>query len=510
MHLNNIRWGVTLSYVSLSVNIILSILYTPIMLRILGQSEHGLYSTVSSTMSWLSLLGLGIGSSYIYYFSRYKTKQDSIAIASLNGLFLIIFFVIGIICLICGIFISYHLHLIFSDGMTAKEYTIARTLAIIVSIDMAIGFPFSVFGAVINAHERYIQSMTVALFQNICTPLLTFPLLLSGYGSIGMVATTTIVDFFAYSFKAFYCFHCIHMKVRFNRFESGIIKGIFRYSVFIALNSLIAQFATGLDKMFITRYVNTAAASIYAIGCSLYHYYSSFSGTVSGFFVTRIQMITAELINDKLQLKKRLTEQFIKLGRIQFFIQMMMLTGIIFFGRAFIHFWAERGGQDYSMSYSIALILCTATTIPLIQNIGVTIQRAQNKHKFRTIFYGIMTTINVILTIYLCKMIGTIGAAIGTAVSTVLMDVIVMNFFYHRYLYLDIIAFWKSIFVMSKGLIVPVLLGIAINYLIICDTIHKFIVNVILYTVVYCISMWLWGIGKEEKDLFSSILHIKI
>ena len=74
--INHIRWGVILTYLSLVINIILSIIYTPIMLRILGQSEHGLFSTVSSTMSWLSLLGLGIGSSYIRYFAKYKVHKD--------------------------------------------------------------------------------------------------------------------------------------------------------------------------------------------------------------------------------------------------------------------------------------------------------------------------------------------------------------------------------------------------------------------------------------------------
>ncbi len=505
---NHIHWGVILTYVSLTINILLSILYTPIMLRILGQSEHGLYSTVSSTMSWLSLLGLGISSSYIYYFAKYNARQEKESVASLNGLFLIIFFLIGTISLLCGVFIANHLHYIFADGMTQAEYDTARKLAIVVTIDMSIGFPASVFGAVISANERFIQSKSINLFQNICTPLLTLPLLLSGHGSVGMVAATTAVDFVAYTVNVIYCFRKLHMKVCFHGFEPGIIKGIFSYSIFIALNSLIAKFATGLDKVFITRYVNTAAASVYAIGCSLYHYYSAFSGAVSGVFAPRIQKITAECIADKNKLKAKLTEQFVKLGRIQFLIQMLMLTGIIFFGKAFIHLWAERGGQDYSGSYPIALLLCISSTVPLIQNIGVTIQRAQNKHRYRTLFYGVMTILNVVLTIWLCKKIGAIGAAIGTAVSTVLLDVIVMNFFYHRYLYIDIPTFWKTILRMSFGLIPPILFGLAVNRVIYCNTLLKFSISVIFYTTVYCVSMWFISTNREEKELIGNIFHI--
>ncbi len=490
-----------LTYFSLAVNIVLSILYTPVMLRILGQSEHGLYSTVSSAMSWLSLLGLGIGSSYIYFFARYNAKNDDDAIASLNGLFLIIFCIIGLICLFCGLVISDHLRLLFADGMTDAEYVTARRMARIVTIDMAIGFPASVFSAIIRANERYIQSKLAALFQNVFTPLLTLPLLLSGHGSVGMVAATTIVDFIAYTFNAVYCFRRLHIKVRFRRFAPGIIAEIFSYSAFIALNSLIGKFATGLDKIIITRYVHTAAASVYAIGCSLYNYYSAFAGAVSGVFSARIQKITAAFRQDQEQLRTRLTQQFIRLGRIQFLIQMLMLTGILFFGKEFIHLWAERGGQDYSRSYPIALLLCAANTVPLIQSIGREIQRAQNMHRYRTLYYGVMTALNVVLTVILCKRYGEIGAAVGTALSSLVVDVVLMNVFYHKKLNVDIIAYWKEILGLSKGLVLPIAFGAACALWLPDAAVPGFLCKILGFTAVYCLSMYRWAMNQTEKEM---------
>ena len=238
-NVNHIRWGVLLTYVSLGINILLSILYTPLMLRILGQSEHGLYSTVSSVMSWLSLLGLGIGSSYIYFYARYNAADNQDAVASLNGLFLIVFLIIGAVSMLCGFTIANHLPLLFAKGMTEAEYATARILAIVVTIDLSIGFPASVFSAIIRAHERYIQSKAAALFQNIMTPLLTLPLLLAGYGSVAMVAVTTVVDLIAYTFNSVYCFRVLRIKFHFSGFEKGIMKSIFGYSVFNDISSRI-------------------------------------------------------------------------------------------------------------------------------------------------------------------------------------------------------------------------------------------------------------------------------
>ena len=460
--INHIRWGIILNYISLLVNILFSIFYTPLMLRILGAGEHGLYSTVSSAMSWLGLLGLGIGSSYIYFYARYDKDNNKDAIASLNGLFLTIFIVIGAVSLVCGLFIANHLPAVFANGMTEAEYKTARILAFILTVNISIGFPASIFNGIIRAHERYVQVKLVSLFQNICTPLITLPLLLMGYGSIGMVAVTTAVNLVAYTFNAVYCFRRLGIQLRFTGFEKGIMKAIFGYSAFIALESLISQFSTGLDKIFITRYWNTAAASVYAIGYSLYSYYEAFAGAMTGMFVARIQKITARLQDDQRSLRESLTHEFIRLGRIQFLIQMLMLFGILFFGRTFIHLWAERGGQDYKDSYSVALLLCASRTIPLLQNIGWVIQRAQNKHRFRTLFYAVMTLMNVVLTMILCRQYGPIGAAVGTAISYVVVDVVVMNIYYEKALHIDISAFWKEIAHMSRGLLIPFAAGVCL------------------------------------------------
>ena len=48
--------GVILSYISYGVYMLSAFLYTPIMLRLLGQSEYGLYQLVNSVVSYLGVL----------------------------------------------------------------------------------------------------------------------------------------------------------------------------------------------------------------------------------------------------------------------------------------------------------------------------------------------------------------------------------------------------------------------------------------------------------------------
>ena len=101
--INQRKAGVILSYAGELVKILVSLIYTPIMLRLLGQSEYGLYQLVYSVVSYLSLLSLGFGSSYLRFYSRYKAQKDEDGVARLNGMFMLIFCSISVICVLCGL-----------------------------------------------------------------------------------------------------------------------------------------------------------------------------------------------------------------------------------------------------------------------------------------------------------------------------------------------------------------------------------------------------------------------
>ena len=74
MKANQIKIGAILSYLQMAFNVAINLIYTPVMIKLLGKSEYGLYNTVASTISLLTILNLGFSSSYIRFFSVYKSK----------------------------------------------------------------------------------------------------------------------------------------------------------------------------------------------------------------------------------------------------------------------------------------------------------------------------------------------------------------------------------------------------------------------------------------------------
>ena len=68
--MNQRRWGAVLSYVNIILTVLVGLLYTPLMLRLLGQSEYGLYSLIGSVVGYLSVLDMGLGNTLVRYTAK--------------------------------------------------------------------------------------------------------------------------------------------------------------------------------------------------------------------------------------------------------------------------------------------------------------------------------------------------------------------------------------------------------------------------------------------------------
>lgn len=126
MKVNQKKVGVILSYTSQAIQIFSGLIYTPIMLRLLGQSEYGLYQLVYSVVSYLSLLSFGFTASYMRFYSRAEAKKKEDEVSRLNGMFMVIFLVISGICIVCGVVMVSNVRAIFGTGLTDAEYNTAK------------------------------------------------------------------------------------------------------------------------------------------------------------------------------------------------------------------------------------------------------------------------------------------------------------------------------------------------------------------------------------------------
>ena len=485
--------GVILSYISQGIQILSGLIYTPIMLRLLGQSEYGLYQLVYSVVSYLSLLSFGFTASYMRFYSKAKAKNDENEVSRLNGMFMTIFLVIAVICLLCGVAMVGNIEFIFADGLTVDEYPTAKILMALMVFNLALTFPNSVFDAFTSAHERFFFQKLLVILQNLLNPFLALPLLIMGYGSVGMVLVTTFLTVAKLCVNVWFSLKKLQVHFIFKGFQFDLLKEMWTFTFFIFLNQIIDQINWSVDKFLLGRLAGTTAVAIYGLGGQINSMYLQFSTSISNVFVPKVNRIVATS-NDN----KELSVLFTKIGRIQFIILGVIFTGFIFFGQPFMNIW---GGNGYENSYYVTLWLILPVTVPLIQNLGIEVQRAKNMHRARSVVYLFIALGNVLVSIPLIKVFGPIGAAMGTAISLFAGNILFMNWYYQKRIGLDMVYFWKEIFKFIPAFVIPIFVGIAIMNLANIVRLSQIVVYAVIYATAYCLSMYFFGMNVEEKQL---------
>ena len=107
--MNQLKGGIVLNYIIIVLNILLGLLYTPYMLRMLGQNEYGLYSLVASIIAYLTLLDFGFGSAIVRYTAKFINENKQKEQWELNGMFLSVYSIIGVLAIGLGLLLYYNI-----------------------------------------------------------------------------------------------------------------------------------------------------------------------------------------------------------------------------------------------------------------------------------------------------------------------------------------------------------------------------------------------------------------
>ena len=500
---NQKRAGVILSYLTIAVNLLIQFIYTPIMLRLLGQSEYGIYTLSNSVISYLTLFDMGFAGAYLKFHSAFSVKKDERKMQMLNGTFLFLFIIISVVALVCGLILSSQIEVIFHKNLSQYELKQVRIILIILSFSLSVSLLTNVFSAIITAHEHFFRLRFVRLISIVFSPLIGIPLMLMGFGSISLAIASLVISIWCLIDYGFYCIKKLGIMFQLHLVSRQLIVEMGHFSFFIFINEIISQINWNVDKVLLGLFYGTVMTAIYGIGSQIDIVYRTLSNSISSVFAPQVNRIIA---GDDSGIE--ISGLFCRIGRIQWFVLAPVLLGFVGFGRYFVALWA---GSEYEESYYVALLLILPVTVPMIQNIGIEIQRAMNKHQFRSIIYAIMALANICISIPLCKQYGAIGCAAGTSISLIIGNGLIMNWFYNCKLGIDIGKFWREIFNMSRGMVPAIVFIVALSLCQIKWNIFTFILLGVLFLVCYLVPMWILGLNDSERQLFSSFLkYVKI
>lgn len=499
MKVNQIRAGAALSYVSMALSTIISLVYTPIMLDRLGDSEFGVYQAVLPIISYLNLLSFGLGSAYVRYYSRFRAAGDKKGCAKLNGMFLITYLVLGAAVLVIGFGLSY-CDVIFGKKLTAEEIALAEKLLRIMTVNAALTFPISVFESHVTINEHYLFQKIVAMGKQVLNPLIMIPLLIIGYRSVVLTVVSLIFTVLSGILNIGYCLTRLKMPFSFRRYDFGLLREMFGFTLYVFLGIVVDNFNWSIDRLLLTWIHGTTAVTVYTIAAQLNTFYLAFGNAISNVMTPRVHRLVAEG-----QPMRTLDALFTRVGRLQFILLGGILLGFVAIGQSFVVLWG--GDEKFAIDYWTTLLLFFSCLWTNVQTVGIEIQRAKNMHRFRSLVYLGVALGNAAISVPLCMKWQGLGAAIGTAIATLAGNVILMNWYYYRRIGLNIPTFWRHIFHLIPAMLLPAVTAVLLAVKVHPTTYWQLIPPGLIFVAVYAVCMWLFGLNRYERSLITAPLR---
>ncbi len=493
MAINQVKAGAVLNYVIIGLNTLTGLLYTPYMLRCLGQNEYGIYSLVASIIAYLTILDFGFGNAIIRYTAKFRAEGKQQQQWEMFGMFVIVYSVIGLLAFVGGLGLYFNVDSLFDQTMTVADLSKARTMMLLLTFNLAFTFPLSIFSSIISAYENFVFQRLVNIARILLSTAVMIALLSVGFKAIALVVVQTVFNLFTLIINYVYCRRKLKIHIVFRHFNFPFLKEIATYSFWIFLNAIMDRIYWGTGQFVLGSVCGTIAVAIFSVAILLQQMYMTFSYSFTSVLLPRFTQMVALKHNNT-----DISDLFIKTGRLQASVMFLILSGFSIFGQSFILLWA---GSDYVQSYLIALIFFVSLFIPSIQGTAISIIQARNEMRARTLIILVTSTISFILQYFLSLRYGAIGCAIAIGGALVVGQGIACNIYYNKFQNLDIYKFWKEI---VKLLYAPIILSI-IAYFIVMHigilTMGELFFGGAIYTLVYIMTISLFGFNKSEINL---------
>lgn len=479
-----------------------TLLLTPFIIRTLGQAEYGVYKLSASVVAYLLLLDLGVGNAITRYIAKFRASGEKEQSQKFLGVATIYYTVIALVALIAGVVLIAVFPKAFAKGLTASEIKLGQELLFITMINAAVTLGTAAYNNVIIAYERFTVSKGVPIIQIIVRMVLTVVMLKGGFGSVGIVMVNLLMTVVCRGFFIIYVLFRLKLRPKFKGIEISFVKEIILYSSMILIQMIATQLNATVDQILIGSLVASSAAilAVYSVGTQVTQYFQSMGTAFTGVLMPGIVKMVESGVDSK-----TLTDEMIRIGRIILIVLGLIWGGFLACGQQFITLWA---GADNSNAYFVAVILMTAYMFILTESIGTQILWAMNQHKEQAILKGIIVLLNILLTVVLIKWQPLIGATIGTFISLVLGDVVVMNVIFRKKLKMNLGYYYKG---LTKGILPCIAVATAVGF--VAKHFLKnggwisLLLEVAIICLVYAVCILMFGMNTYEKNMVLSVLR---
>lgn len=500
--MNSRSKGIALSYINTALNMVCGLFLSAFLLRMLGDTEYGIYQTVSAFASYLVLFEFGTGTVMTRNLSmcfgrnapRDEIERNVSTIWTITNALAVAIAIVSI-----GFFCS--MGSIYSKTMTEAQIEYGKKIFAIMTVFLVVSFYTQTVNGIILACEKYTFSSAVSTVKIVLRTTLLIALIFAFRYSVIIAIVDAALSVFIAVFTYFFCLRKCSIRPSLKHFDKSVFRAALPLCLAIFMQTIVNQANNNVDKFLIGIMMSPEKVTLYGVGMYIYNVFSSLTTIPISMYAPQV----IKGVGGGLE-EKELADTLIKPSRLIVLIGGSVLFGFIAAGRQFISIVY---GESYVTAWLIALVIMIPMFINMANGVIINVLDALGKRIYRSIILTFTTVANIVLTFWWIKGFGVIGAALATAVCTFFGQVVLMNIYYQKKIRIPVIYLFAQTF---RGILPYQMIASACAYAIgmfVSNKYLSFLAAIVSYLALFAVGFLVIGKNEEEKMLLKKLLRRK-
>ena len=405
--IGNLKKSVILSGIYKPLGLVLSLIYTPVLLNYLGDESYGVWSTILSVVNWINYFDVGLGNGLRNQLSKAITIKDNKQAKSLSTTGYVVISLISLLTFIIGIFV-----ISFGNVNSWFNTEINLRPALLISFSfVCVNFILSLSKSQLYAIQ---QADKVGLMVVITQALnLFFVWLITYFTESNLTLVAIIIG--SSTFFVDIVFTLVMWKKHkelipdVRTFDKANLSSIGKEGVQFFVIQIAALVLFSSDNLIITNILGPTSVTSYSM---VYKAYEAVFGVFSSLTSPLWSRYTVALVNNDYKwIKEAIKKQFLLLIP---FIFAITILGVFF--KPIAKIWL---GKDLDYDYGVVLVMVFYCLLQMVSNIFSTLANGMGRIKTQLIWSVISAVINIPLSFILggepCNL-GTTGVALATVI----------------------------------------------------------------------------------------------
>jgi len=415
-HLVTIARNVGTRYLAILAELVIGFVMLPFNLRHLGQDAYGLWMLSAGVTIHFSVLDMGYGSAVVKFIAQYRAHRDARALNEIASTMFFVYAAIGVAAYLVVIALALNFQHFFN--ITPEQAEIGKWILLIIGLNLACNFPFSVFGGVIDGFQRYDRNNIVAIVTSVAVALANAAVLMAGYGLVALVAATTTVRLLAYGVYRMNAYRIYPpLRIRASFFRKSRLREVTGFSVYSSVIDWANKLNYELDEIVIGIYLGTGPVAVWAVADRIIAGIQRLTNQVNGVLFPFI------VDSDQTNRNERLQRVLLEGTRLSVATVVPIAVGLILLAYPLVHAWV---GEKMIGSAPVIQILAIVVALRVGNATATTLLKGAGRVKYLAAVNLATGLANLVISALLVKPFGLVGVAVGTLIPVAFSTIFIL------------------------------------------------------------------------------------